>query len=177
MNLVPLSKWNLIFLMLATFMQACASSPTKKPDQWNFASNAIHFEIRSARQLNIYEGTPHTVPVCFYQLQEPDFFEKLTLYPEGIHRLLECRSFHPSVIKTYRLTIDPKDRKKVVMNREKDVKHIAVTAGYFIKENKKIIHLFDIPVIAERPALIKSTEIVKPGPLNIKLEFGPEQIE
>jgi len=158
-------------------MQACASEPTKKPDQWIFEENAIHFEIRADSQLNIYEGLPHSVPVCFYQLHDKDFFKKLTLHPEGINRLLECRAFHTSVARTYRLTIDPNDRKRIVMNREKGVKFIAVVAGYFMKDNKNIIHVYDIPVIAERPALIKSTETVKPGPLNVRLTFGPEQIE
>jgi len=143
-----------------------------------YEADAIHFEIRADSQLNIYEGIPHSVPVCFYQLHHIDFLEKLMLNPDGINRLLECRAFHTSVARTYRLTIEPKDKKRIVMNREKDVKHIAVTAGYFMKENnQKIIQVYDIPVIAERPALIKSTEIVRPGPLNVKLTFGPEQIE
>ncbi|KPA11053.1 type VI secretion protein [Candidatus Magnetomorum sp. HK-1] len=167
----------LIFLVFATFMQACISIPIKKPDQWPYASNAIHFEICANKNLNIYEGLPHAIPVCFYQLQSFDFFKELSLFPEGLNRLLECRSFHPSVVRTYRLTIEPDERKKIVMDREKDVKYVALAASYFIKENKKITRLYEIPVVAERPALIKSTEIVKPGPLKIHIEFGPEQIE
>jgi len=178
MKLTPyLKRLILILLVFATFMQACESIPTKKPDQWPYASNAIHFEIYADKSLNIYEGIPHALPICFYQLKSHEFFNELALYSEGLNRLLECRPFHPSVTRTYRLTIEPDELKKIVMDREKNVRYIALAASYFIKENKKITSLFEIPVVAERPALIKTTEIVKPGQLNKKLEFGPEQIK
>jgi type VI secretion system VasD/TssJ family lipoprotein len=177
MKALPVNQLNTIILLLATIMQACTNTPIKKPDQWPLAKNAIQIEILADKNLNIYEGTPHAVPICFYQLFHPDFYNKLASYPEGFNRLLECRSFHPSVARIHRVTIQPNEKKSIVMNREKDVRHVAVTAGYFFKDKNKISRIIDIPVRAVRPALIKSTEIVRPAPLEIRLRLGPEKIE
>ena len=177
MKVLPVNHLCMIILVLATFMQACSNKPTKKPDRWPLAKKAIQIEIIADNNLNIYEGTHHAVAICFYQLFRPDFFYKLASYPEGLNRLLECRSFHPSVSRIHRVTIQPNEKKTIVMNREKDVRHVAVTAGYFFKDNNKITRMIDIPIRAIRPALIKSTEIVRPAPLDIQLKFGPEKIE
>jgi len=177
MKVLPVNQLLTLLLMLATFMQACTNIPTKKPDHWPQAENAIQIEILADNNLNIYEGIPHAVPICFYQLFRPDFFNKLASYPKGLNRLLECRSFHPSVARIHRVTIQPNEKKKIVMNREKDVRHLAVTAGYFFKEKSSITQVIDIPIRAIRPALIKSTEIVTPAPLKMQLKFGPEKIE
>jgi len=171
------NAFRIFFLIIATFMQACASTPTKNPDQWPAAQNSIQIDIHADKNLNIYEGSPHVVPLCFYQLKDTNFFNKLASYPDGLNRLLECRSFHPSVARIFRVTLQPDTQKKITMDREKDVQHVAITAGYFFKDNNKINRIYNIPVKAERPALIKSTEIVKPAQLDILLKLGPEQIE
>jgi type VI secretion system VasD/TssJ family lipoprotein len=177
MKALPVNQLCKMIIVLATIMQACTNVPTKKPNQWPQAEKAIQIEIMADKNLNIYEGTPHAVPICFYQLFRPDFFNKLASYSEGLNRLIECRSFHPSVARIHRVTIKPNETKTIVMDREKDVKHVAVTAGYFFKNSSKITRMIDIPICAIRPALIKSTEIVRPAPLNTQLRFGPEKIE
>jgi type VI secretion system VasD/TssJ family lipoprotein len=177
MKVLPVNQLCIMILVLATIMQACTNIPTKKPDHWPLAKKAIKIDILADKNLNIYEGNPHAVPICLYQLFKPDFFNQLASYPEGLHRLLECRSFHPSVVRIHRETLRPDEKKTIVMNREKNVRHVAITAGYFFKDNNKITRIIDIPVRAVRPALIKSTEIVMPAPLNIQLKFGPEKIE
>jgi len=177
MKALPVNQLYTIIMVLATFMQACTNTPTKKPEQWPLAKKAIQIEILADKNLNIYEGTPHAVSICFYQLFHPDFYNKLASYPEGLNRLLECRSFHPSVARIHRVTIQPNEKKSIVMNREKDVRYVAVSAGYFFKDKSKISRIINIPVRAVRPALIKSTEIVRPAPLDIQLTFGPEKIE
>jgi type VI secretion system VasD/TssJ family lipoprotein len=177
MKVLPVNQLFMMIVMLATFMQACTNIPTKKPEHWPQAENAIQIEIIADSNVNVYEGIPHAVPICFYQLFRPDFFNKLASYPKGLNRLLECRSFHPSVARIHRVTIAPNEKKTIVMNREKDVRHVAVTAGYFFKDKSKITQILDIPVRAIRPALIKSTEIVMPAPLKTQLILGPEKIE
>jgi type VI secretion system VasD/TssJ family lipoprotein len=177
MKVLSVNQLCIIILVFATSMQACSNTPTKKPDQWPLAKNAIQIEIKADNNVNIYEGIPHAVSICLYQLFRPDFFNQLASYPEGLNRLVECRSFHPSVAKIHRETIEPDEQKTIIMNREKDVRHVAITAGYFFKNKTKITRIIDIPIRAVRPALIKSTETVRPAPLNIHLTFGPEKIE
>ncbi|ETR72581.1 MAG: lipoprotein [Candidatus Magnetoglobus multicellularis str. Araruama] len=104
----------MMILMLATFMQACSFAPTKKPEGWPSAKKAIRIELHADKNLNVYEGSAHTVPVCVYQLIRPDFFNKLASYPEGLNRLLECRQFHPSVTRIYRLTMQPNEKKRLI---------------------------------------------------------------
>jgi len=177
MKVLFVNQLRLMILVFATFVQACSNTPTKNPDQWPLAKKAIQIEITADKNLNIYEGTPHAVNICFYQLFRQDFFNKLASYPEGLNRLLECRSFHPSVAKIHRDTIKPNEKKTIVMDREKDVRHVAVTASYFFKDKHKISRMLSIPIRAVRPALIRATEIVRPVPLDIQLNFGPEKIE
>jgi len=177
MKVLPVNQLCVIIIVLATFMQACSNTPTKRPKQWPQAQNAIQIDFKADNNLNIYEGSPHAVSICLYQLFRPDFFNQMASYPAGLNRLLECRSFHPSVAKIHRETIQPDQQKKIMMNREKDVKHVAIAVSYFFKDKNKIIRILDIPVRAVRPALIKSTETVRPAQLNVQLYLGPEKIE
>ncbi|GAJ08275.1 unnamed protein product, partial [marine sediment metagenome] len=48
--------------------------------------------------------------------------------------------------------------------------------GYYLLEKKRMVRLYEIPVVIEKKGIIKRSKIQKLGILEIDLRLGPEQI-
>jgi hypothetical protein len=64
----------------------------------------------------------------------------------------------------------------IVLDRAEGAKYLAIVAGYFTLQKDRMIRLFEIPVVVEKKGFIRRKKIQKPGPLNIELILGPQQI-
>ena len=167
---------NALFLvMVSSIIYACASQPLPAPE-WQYEKEAIKLHLKADPQLNLEEGTPHTLLICVYQLKDPNAFNQLAGDNDGIYKLLECGLFDAAVATTKRLFARPGQDINIVLDRAEGAKYLAIVAGYFTLQKDRMIRLFNIPVVVEKKGFIKRKKIQKPGPLNIELILGPHQI-
>ena len=65
----------ILFLLCAIFLTcSCASRSDLSPSEWVYEKNRIRLELKADHQLNMYEGSPHTLYLCVYQLKDPNAF-------------------------------------------------------------------------------------------------------
>jgi type VI secretion system VasD/TssJ family lipoprotein len=163
-------------LALILILGGCASKPLPPPE-WGFEKEAISLHLVASPQLNLDEGTPHTLLVCVYQLKDPNGFNQLAGDVHGIYKLLECGLFDASVAASKRLIINPGQDLDLTLDRAAEAKHVAIVAGYYELVSDRIIRKFDIPVKVEEKGLIKRVKTARPGQLKIEVELGPQQIQ
>ena len=165
----------LFLVMIISMVYACASQPLPPP-QWQYEKEAIKLHFKADAELNLEEGTPHTLLVCVYQLKDPNAFNQLAEDNDGLYKLLDCELFDAAVATSKKLIVRPGQDKTFVFDRAEGAKYVAVVAGYYVLHKDRMIRLFDIPVITEKKGFFSRKKIQKPGPLNIELTLGPRQI-
>lgn len=154
---------------------ACASQPLPAPE-WAYEKDAVEIRVKADPKLNLDDGVPHTLAVCIYQLRDPNTFNQLSDDTEGIYKLLGCNLFDGSVATAKRIIVHPGQDTTLKLDRAEGAKYVAVAAGYYDLRKKRMIRLYDIPVVVEIRGLIKRTKMTKPGVLVIDLDLGPSQI-
>ena len=165
----------LSILVALPFVYSCASKPLPPPD-YTYGKGQIQLDLKADAQLNLYEGSPHTLLLCIYQLKDPNAFNQLTGDEDGLYKLLECSNFDPSVTNTKRLIVRPGQTTTVQLDRAEGTKYVGMAAGYSVVRKKNMIRLFEIPVVVEKKGFISTTKTQKPGPLHLKILLGAKQI-
>ena len=156
---------------------SCASQPVSPPSQWRYEKGAVRVHLKADPQLNLYQGNPHTLLLCIYQLRDPNAFNQLTQDENGLYKLLECDSFDSTVANSKRLIVNPGEELTTELDRAEGARYVAVVAGYYTVESKGMIRLYDIPWYVEKTGFLGQTKVAKPGPLDIDLFLGPQQIQ
>jgi type VI secretion system VasD/TssJ family lipoprotein len=164
----------LTLLVFSFLLFSCATKPPIATD-WPPEKNAIRLHIMADPELNRYDGTPHTLLLCLYQMESKNSFNQLAEDKDGIYELLECTLFDASVVRTKRLIVHPGQDSTTDIDRAEGAKYVGVVAGYFLLERERIVRLFDVPLIIEKKGW-KRVKYEKPDMLNIELALGPEQI-
>ncbi len=163
-------------LLFIFFMFSCASKPLPPPE-WRYEKDAIRIHLQADPLLNWSAETKHTLMLCVYQLRDPNVFYQLTGDRDGLTTLLECGLFDGSVTGSKRFFVNPEQESTLVLDRSEGSKYVAILAGYFLREKERISRILEIPVLVEKKGWIKRTKIKKPGPSNIDLQLGRQQIE
>jgi len=153
---------------------ACASQPVAPPSEWRYEKKAIHLDLKAATQLNLYEGTPHTLLICVYQLTDPNAFNQLAEDRDGLYQLLECSRFDATVASAKRLIVHPGQDMTLALDRGEGAKYVAIVAGYYRLEKEGTVRLYDIPWVVEKKGLVRRTKTPKPAVLNIHLVLGSQ---
>lgn len=153
-------------LACVVLLSSCSSTPSRPPE-YTYQKEAITITLRADPQLNLYQGSPHTLVLCTYQLKDPNAFNQLTDERDGLPRLLECGRFDGSVAYTKRLVVQPGQVAVEALDRAEGAKYISVVAGYYSLQKASVVRLYQIPVTAK-----SST----PGSLAIELHLGPQTI-
>ena len=164
-------------LLLALFVCSCASRSVAPPSEWKYEKDAIRIHLSADIQLNLYEGTPHPLVICFYQLGDPNTFNQLTGDNEGLYRLLECSRFDTSVVSSKRMIVHPGQDLTFTLDRAEQAKYVAVVAGYSIIQKEGMVSLFEVPVTVERKGCLWLTKVSRPDALHISLILGSLQIQ
>lgn len=170
------AKWVALGLFCMAVV-ACASQPVAPPSQWRYEKEAVHVHLRADPQLNLYQGNPHTLLVCIYQLRDPNAFNQLSQEENGLYKLLECGSFDSSVANAKRLIVHPGQEMVTDLDRAEGARYVAVVAGYYTVERDGMVRLYDVPWYVETSGFLGQTKVAKPGPLKIELVLGSQQIE
>ncbi|MBI5590662.1 MAG: type VI secretion system lipoprotein TssJ [Deltaproteobacteria bacterium] len=156
---------------------SCASAPVLPPE-WRYEKEAIRLTLQADPRLNLYNNTPHTLQLCFYQLKDPNGFNQLTETEEGLYKLLEGSMFDASVANFKRLNMSPGQSTPFIMDRAEGARFIGIAAGYATIQKDRITRLINIPVITvEEGSGFKKQKVSRPEMINLKLRLGPQQIE
>lgn len=163
---------------LALLILSCASPLRPKPEwtEWPAQKEAINIRLEALPDAHLFEGKPHPLLICFYQLKDLNKFDQLADYEDGLSKLLDCELFDASVLRAKRYHIQPGETVTDALDRAQGVKHAAIVAGYRLRERERIVRIFDIPTVEERIGYTKIKKILKPDILYIDLELGPHQI-
>jgi type VI secretion system VasD/TssJ family lipoprotein len=174
----PLKKAVYLSSLMVSLMLlcSCAHQPPPLP-QWRYAREAIHLKLHADANLNLHEGKPHTLMICVYQLRRKTSFNALTDELDGRYKLLECQPFDTTVANTKRLIIHPGDNLNLLMDRLEGTRYLAIVAGYYLLQKKRIIRMVDFPVITEKQGFMGNKTTTRVGKLNLTVIFGDQQIK
>jgi len=173
-----------LVLLALVFIFSCGSkkgatqksTPEIEPETWGYQRDAIRLALKADPQLNAYDGLPHTLHLCLYQLKDPNAFNQLSGDKDGLYLLLSCSVFDPSVTGFQRLTVQPGQQLSQSFDRAEGSRYVGIAAGYFTLEKERITRFLKIPVEIKRRGWLRQKYGV-PGELDLKISLGPQQIE
>jgi type VI secretion system VasD/TssJ family lipoprotein len=155
-----------LLLCLVAAISSC-SSVTRTPE-YTYQREAVTITLRADPRLNLYQGIPHTLVACTYQLKDPNAFNQLVDERDGLSKLLECGRFDASVAYAKRSVVQPGQEIRESLDRAEGAKYVSVVAGYYNLQKWNVVRLFQIPV---------GTLSSKPQNVNIELYLGPQAIQ
>ena len=166
----------LIIFVLVALSLSCSKKDVEV-EKWPFESRGIKITYTCDKNLNVYNGQPHTLLLCVYQISDPNAFNELRMDRTGVIKLLECKRFDPSVSSSDRIILHPGDEETVIYDRAEDAKFIGVVAGYYLLWPRHVSRLLLVPVEIEESGTIMKKRTATPGQLMVNLYFGPEEIQ
>lgn len=155
----------ILFCLIGT-ISSCSS--VSRTPEYTYQRDAVTITLRADSQLNLYQGAPHTLVACTYQLRDPNAFNQLVDEKDGLPKLLECGRFDASVAYAKRLVVQPGQEMRDSLDRAEGAKYVSVVAGYYNLQKWNVVRLFQIPV---------GTLSSKPQNVNIELYLGPQGIQ
>lgn len=169
----------ILFPLFIFFPLFSACTTDKKPDPVpvrSFVERAIKIDYKADRELNLYEGKPHTILMCLYQLVDSDIFNELAKSKDGLNKLLSCLRFDESVVEFKKIIVQPGESKTIYLDRAEKTKWVGLVAGYYDLVPGQITHLFEIPVVIEKKGILFKKRIARIGNLSINLFLAPNAI-
>lgn len=136
----------ILFVFSCIALLCSCSSVSRRPDYGIYGIGAIQLRIKSDQDLNYYNGEPHTLRLCVYQLSSLNAFNQLREEKDGFSKLLECSSFDSSVTSSKPFVIYPGQDLNEVIDRAEGTKYIAFIAGYYKMQKDESIRNYQIPV-------------------------------
>ncbi len=139
----------------------------KPPSSIPYEKESLVLNIKSDPQLNLYQGGPHTLALCVYQLRDPNAFNQMAEERNGFSKLMDCERFDPTVLQSKRLSIQPASERQYLMDRAEGARYLGIVAGYYYPPSReRVLRLYQIPA----PGWGKSKKLV------IDLNLGQRQI-
>lgn len=150
--------------------------------KWEFTPGGIEVRFKADPQLNYYDGNPHTLALCIYQLAAPDSFKDQSQTESGLLTLLSCERFdEANVASSKRVFVQPGEERIMALDRAEGAKFLAVAAGYYELAPKAATRLFAVPVEEREETegwIFTETYVVRtPGKLFMNLLLGPKEIQ
>ncbi len=165
-----------MLLVLSAFLLLCSCAGITRKSDYGYSEQDIKLHVKSDLQLNLYQGKPHTLVLCVYQLRDPNTFNQMADEEEGLSKLLDGSRFDNSVSSSKKIVINPGIEVNEVLDRADGAKYVCVVAGYFYELQKdkdeiqkdQIVRLFPIPL---------SMFTKQPKKFDIHLILGPQEIK
>jgi type VI secretion system VasD/TssJ family lipoprotein len=168
-----------VVLSLSCLLLSCGGKQAAVPPRIDFAyeKGGVVLHLKADPKLNLYEGNPHTLSLCIYQLRDPNGFNQLAGDQAGLYKLLECSRFDGTVAMATRLDVQPGTESSQALDRAEGAEYVGVVGGYFALNKDKILRLFKVPIVTEKKGWIFSDTITKPGVLKVDLLLGPQEMQ
>lgn len=162
-------SWTIILLLVFSLAAVSCSSRSRSVDHagWEYEKDAVRIHLQGDPQLNLYQGRPHTLVVCVYNLKDLNGFNQLVDGKGGLPALLDCNRFDPGVTYAKRLIVQPGQNTKEALDRAEGARYVGLVAGYYSLHKANSVRIYEIP----------ASLFNNPKKLDIKLHMGPEGIE
>jgi type VI secretion system VasD/TssJ family lipoprotein len=180
----------LCILITAVGIFSCRSKPTTTPQlapptvttsvlppEAGFEEGAILLGLDADARLNTYDGSPHVVVACVYQLSQSEHFERLIRDELGIRSLLKCESIFPDSPAPRQFVIQPGQSVDYRLNRHQGTRFVGIVVGFNSLSKESSTRVFEIPVIQVNTGNPNQPVLFKLDHLHIKLPLGPQGIE
>lgn len=159
-----------------------APSPTLEGVKYVWERAAIGLETYSTSDLNLYDGKSHNLMICMYQLVDLNMFNNMiSLISSGdvsaMQKLLSCQKIDESVVTVQRIFVTTKQHKVRYFDREKDVKHVALVAGYNDNLSIENVIVRDVPIKYAKVGVIFKDEEFSVSQLNMRVFVGAKRIQ
>ena len=149
---------------------------TEEAVPWPHADDGLVLEIRASKDLNLFEGKPHTALLCVYQLEKQDAFKTLVDQEGGISRLLQCSAFDPTVKMTTRIFLQPGESAVHTLDRAEGARFVAVVAGYFSPSAGRRFGLWHMAVDQETSGIFWKTTVYSAGVTRLHLHLDAQNV-
>lgn len=143
---------------------------------WDFASDGLLLEIDAAENLNLHQGTPHTLLLTVFQMAEDKAFRKLVADREALARALESNQPGSDILLTQRYIVAPGKRTLLSLERAAQAKFIGLVAGYYSLDAAGAARLFEVPLTVSSTGWVSSTYSAQPAQLAVRLQLGAQAI-
>lgn len=165
-----------VLMALVLMLWGCGGKGAAGPEpDWGFEKEGIRLVLKSDENLNSYNGLPHTLHICIYQLEDPNAFNQLSGDEPGLMILLGCSTFDPSVTGFKSVTVQPGQQLTATLDRAEGTRYVGIAAGYYTLERDRIVRLEKVPVEIKRTLTLKKYAVAEP--LDLKVILGAQQIE
>ena len=151
--------------------------PQPSPPEWKMMKEGITLNLKADTQLNQSKGKAYTLYLVVYQLINPNMFNQLSQDTEGLAKLLESRIFDSSVASVKSMIVYPGSDITYRMDRAEGARYVGVVAGYNVMEKERMVRIFDVPVCVKFNNILHLSRKHVPGPLEINMALGPQQID
>lgn len=163
-------------ILLGTGLPSCSHSPDPVPS-WEFGPGGIKISYTADRNLNAMGDKPHALLLAVYQLTDPNPFNKLAKYQEGLKKLLEGQDVDPTVTAVRKVFVEPGGSKTIELDRMEKTKWVGVVAGYYSLDPTKVSKAFEIPHKVETHGFISKTKVATVPTFELHLVLGPQSIQ
>jgi type VI secretion system VasD/TssJ family lipoprotein len=153
----------LVLFGVVVLLCSCASVP-----RYPYGKGEITIHLKGDSRLNLYDGSPHTLVLCTYQLRDPNAFNQLADEKDGLSKLLEGSRFDSSVTYYKMLILNPGQDLSEILDRAEGTTYVGFVAGYYLLEKNRVVRLYEIPL---------SRMSKNPEKLKIDLYLGPQEIQ
>ena len=164
-------------LSLSSLLLSCGGKDAVPPRlDFAYEKGAVVLHLKADPKLNLYQGSPHTLSLCIYQLRDPNGFNQLAGDQAGLYKLLECSRFDGTVAMATRLDVQPGTESTRALDRAEGAEYVGLVGGYFALDKEKILRLFKVPIVTQAKLLFFGT-VTKPGVLKVDLLLGPQEMQ
>ncbi len=165
-----------MLLIFSVLFLLCSCGGISRRSNYGYGERDVRLSVKSDLQLNLYEGKPHTLVLCVYQLRDPNTFNQMAEEEGGLSRLLDGSRFDNSVSSSRKIVVHPGVDVTQELDRADGARYVCVVAGYYYELKKDrdeirkdpIIRLFPIPL---------GMFTKRPKKFNINLILGPQEIK
>lgn len=156
------------------------TTPAASPEQmkWTYQIEAISLKLGVDKELNQYDGSPHALLLCVYQLSDLSQFNQLEGTPSGLAKLYNCTSFGPTVTQVRREFVQPGKDTTITMDRAEGTKFIGVAAAYYNLQGAGATRNWQIPMNVTKTGMFWWSDTwYAPAKLDAMLILGPHEIQ
>lgn len=178
----PHARWPtaLAIAACALALSGCGSSAPRKDPladvQWDFAADAVMLEIVADPGLNDYDGQAHTLLLGVYETADAQAFRNLTADAPSLASSMASGMAPAAFAQFSRYVVAPGRHAYLILDRAQSTRSIGIVAGYAQMSAGSAVRQFDVPVVTTKTGFIFKHKTMSPGPLVVKLNFGPQGI-
>lgn len=172
---IGLAALSALFLLLG-----CASTDPKKVAlaemKWNLAPRDVQVSFKASRELNLHDGSPHTILLAVVQSADANAFLSQLASPNSIGRLLETGQAVAPTLTFNRFVISPGQSDTLSLDRAQNAQYVGIVAGYYNLNSQSAARLFVVPIVMQTHGWVSKSYTASPQPLVVNLILGPKQI-